>query len=697
LILRFWQTLLIFTATLGLAACAQATPPPTQTPPIATEAPATLAPTPTALPTRAPLPTEIPRDDRNTDSTNTPTGTVRVIHGTPGLGNIDVLLGEEVVAFGLRYGRTSGQPTIPAGDYNLMVRPTGNDLDAPVLLQMPLTVAASTPLLIVIARQADNTLTALTHIETTTPIPSGQTRISFIHAIPNGPETTVLLPKQSEDDPQEPPFPPIRFGQMSDPYLPFLIDMEINLDGFFDAYPFAPRPRRSYTLTLVGSPEAPEIIVTEVRVEASTPITVVNLSQPIGPIDVYMDGVKVSQDPINFKGDGVIRDVITGTHDITMYPMDADPETTSPLLSTTLSFTDFGENYLVLMGPADDLTLINHQERDLPLDQEETRITLINAVYEHPVLEERRSTNSILRVGYAQPISRTYITQGLAFEFATPQSNPNADFEVIEFIPETTYNAGRGYIIFVTGQDANNRERYVLDRVLPQAIDENEAEQSTGYVYVTNATTNNLEIEIDGDIADSDVPPKRSTLAQILPPGEHTVTILDADTGDLLSSDTISTQVGVAHGLIFFGGAGSYNLLEFPIGDDLEFFPETVPIRMLNVSGSTTRPLAFAYMPAVDPERRLSNVIDSPQTIYPLPPQVPRIRGFDPVTSGQASRLYVITAGQFDIHIYGPGDDRLYASTYDVVFEENKRYEIVVRPNGNTTLYDAFVVEVPIP
>ncbi len=696
--LRFNRLLMMLLILIGLAACRpQATPLPTATPQ-ATPTPAPTVPTPTAIPTRAPLPTEIPREERqanNNTNTNAPTGQIRVIQGVPDLENVDVFLDDRTIAFSLRYGLASGQSTLPAGDYTLALRPTGSSLDAPTLLETPVTLTPDAPLLIVLTRQ-DDTLTALSHSEPTDPVQAGQTRISFIHAIPGGTETTVLLPTEFDDQPPEAAFPRITYGQLSEPYTPPLSDLELNIEDFFEEYLLTTRPRRSYTLTLVGTPDEPQIVVTDMTVETSKPVTVVNVSEEIGPVDVYLDGELALPNPVYFKTDGFIRNAVTGIHEISIYPMDELPEETEPLLTSSFNLTETGETYLVIMGPADDLTLVNHEERNLPVGPDETRITLINAVHEYPILEERRSAPTPLRVGYGQPLTRTYLSQALDFEFIVPQQTPDEDANVVEFIASTNYEARLGYIIFITGQGSDNRERYVIDRPLPRETNEEET-QDTGYAHVINATNHNLEVLFNGDIADGDLPPKRGTLAQVLPPGDHSITVIDADSADVLYTDTITTQANAGYSLVFSGNAGNYSLQSYPIPADSDTQFSAVFLRMINLSGGTTRPLAFAYMPAVTPDRRLSNVIDSPQTVYSLPSQVPRVRGMNPVPSGQATTYYPVGSGQYDIHVYGTSDDRLYASVYDTSFDEDSRYEIIVLPDGDITPYEAFVVEVPVP
>lgn len=698
--LNFSRHLILLITLLGLAACAPDTPPlPTVAPPATSPTPAPTIPTATPLPTRAPLPTEIPREERlpgGNANANTPTGQIRVIHALPDLDSVDVALGDRTVAYSLRYGRASGLATVPAGAYTLTVRATGSALDTPALLAREITLTRGEPLLVVLAN-ADDTPTAFTHVESTAPVEAGRTRLTLVHAIADAPQTTILRPSEFPDEPPEAAVPPVRFGEMSEPYAPPQGDLELNIDGLLSDYALTARPRRSYTLTLIGTAAAPQVVVTDVPVETSMPLTLVHVSRETAPVDVYIDGELALANPVAFKTSGFIRDVVTGPHEITLYAHEADPATTAPLLTTNITITETGETFLALMGPPDNLTLVSHQERDLPLDEEETRITMINAVHEYPILEERKSAPVPLRVGYGQALTRTYLTQALEFEFIVPQRTPDEDINVVELFGMTTYESRLSYILFVTGGWPDDPERYVIDRPAPQRPTD-DGPSDSGYAYLVNSTTRNLEVTFNGDIIDGDLPPRRSTLAQPLAPGDHSITVRDVDSGTILHTETISTQNNVGYSIIFAGAADSYIYWVIPITEDeTEVLFASVLLRIINVSGGTTRPLSFTYMPAVAPERRLAGVIASPQTVYRLPPQVPRIRGIDTITSGQWSSFHALGAGQYDIHIYEVGNDRLLASVYDTTLADDRRYEVIVVPGGEVTLYDAFVVEAPAP
>jgi hypothetical protein len=170
-------------------------PAPTVVPPTATQGPTEIPiATPTQIPTLAPLPTEIPRDSSpNTVTTDGPTASLRIVHAAPGTASVDVYLGSQTIAFGVRYLRASGQAEVAAQEYTLRILPAGSAADATALYETPLSLQQDQSLTIALLPFGEELRTQV-FFEDTRPLDADQTRITVLNLLPTGPATTILQP-----------------------------------------------------------------------------------------------------------------------------------------------------------------------------------------------------------------------------------------------------------------------------------------------------------------------------------------------------------------------------------------------------------------------------------------------------------------------------------------------------------------------
>ncbi|MEO0564579.1 MAG: DUF4397 domain-containing protein, partial [Chloroflexota bacterium] len=176
--MRRINTLLLWSLAL-LTACAPTTQQPTLTPRPPTDT-ATPAPTATPLPTYAPLPTAMPTLDRSR-AQNPERGRIRVVNAVNGLPTFDALLGDQTVAFRVRYGSVSGTASVDAGAYTLRLVPSdGSNPDG--IATSEITLEQDRPALVIVSGTA-NAPVLDTIYELNEPIATDRARLSLFHAV----------------------------------------------------------------------------------------------------------------------------------------------------------------------------------------------------------------------------------------------------------------------------------------------------------------------------------------------------------------------------------------------------------------------------------------------------------------------------------------------------------------------------------
>ncbi len=114
---------------------------------------------------------------------------VRAVHASPDAPNVDVLVNGGLAFANLPYRSASAYASVPAGDYNIKVRPAG--LAGPDVIDADLTLSDNTAYSVA----AINTLSSITPlvlVDDNMLNPSAA-RVRFVHASPNAPAVDIAL------------------------------------------------------------------------------------------------------------------------------------------------------------------------------------------------------------------------------------------------------------------------------------------------------------------------------------------------------------------------------------------------------------------------------------------------------------------------------------------------------------------------
>jgi len=119
---------------------------------------------------------------------------VRVAHGSPDAGAVDVYANDQLLVPNLNLGGITPHFALPAGDYAFALRPAGAAAgDAPVFAA-DVTLDAATPAVTLVARGevADSSLTVDVVPDDVADLPAEQARVKVINAVPGGTAAVAL-------------------------------------------------------------------------------------------------------------------------------------------------------------------------------------------------------------------------------------------------------------------------------------------------------------------------------------------------------------------------------------------------------------------------------------------------------------------------------------------------------------------------
>ncbi|RIW28522.1 DUF4397 domain-containing protein [Bacillus salacetis] len=186
---------------------------------------------------------------------------VRVLHAVPDAPDVDVYVNGNMVLSDVAFKDISGFMPLPAGSYHIDIYPAGTSVST--VISKKVTVEEGKIYTLAAAGRGSK-LQLLPYV--TDPfVPSGETKVRFIHLSPNAPAVDIAVTKGDVI------FPKVSFKQATD-YLgltPMTVNLEVRPAGTKDTVLSVPdvtlQPNQVYTIFAVGllgeSPELEALLV----------------------------------------------------------------------------------------------------------------------------------------------------------------------------------------------------------------------------------------------------------------------------------------------------------------------------------------------------------------------------------------------------------------------------------------------------
>ncbi|WP_421379017.1 DUF4397 domain-containing protein [Bacillus salacetis] len=186
---------------------------------------------------------------------------VRVLHAVPDAPNVDVYVNGNKVLSDVAFKEISGFMPLPAGRYHIDIYPAGTSVST--VISKKVTVEAGK--IYTLAAVGKGSKLQLLPYVTDPFVPSGETKVRFIHLSPNAPAVDIAVKKGDVI------FPNVSFKQATD-YLgltPMTVNLEVRAAGTKDAVLTVPnvtlKPNQAYTIFAVGllndTPELEALLV----------------------------------------------------------------------------------------------------------------------------------------------------------------------------------------------------------------------------------------------------------------------------------------------------------------------------------------------------------------------------------------------------------------------------------------------------
>jgi hypothetical protein len=186
---------------------------------------------------------------------------VRVLHAVPDAPNVDIYVNGNKVLSDIAFKDISGLMPLPEGRYHIDIYPAGTSVST--IISKRVTVEAG-KIYTLAAVGKGNKLQLLPYV--TDPfVPSGETKVRFIHLSPNAPAVDIAVKNGDVI------FPNVSFKQATD-YLgltPMTVNLEVRAAGTKDVVLSVPnvtlKPNQAYTIFAVGllndTPELEALLV----------------------------------------------------------------------------------------------------------------------------------------------------------------------------------------------------------------------------------------------------------------------------------------------------------------------------------------------------------------------------------------------------------------------------------------------------
>jgi hypothetical protein len=186
---------------------------------------------------------------------------VRIVHASPDAGPVDIYVNGTRILRDFPYKEASDYLSLPAGRYQVDIYPAGNMVST--VLSRKVTVESGK--IYTVAAAGNAAKLKLVILEDHPAVPSGETKIRFVHLSPDAPAVDIAVKNRDVI------FPNISFRQASR-YLaltPMTVDLEARIAGTSNVALSIPRVQfkadQVYTLLAVGSvarePELEAIIL----------------------------------------------------------------------------------------------------------------------------------------------------------------------------------------------------------------------------------------------------------------------------------------------------------------------------------------------------------------------------------------------------------------------------------------------------
>jgi Domain of unknown function (DUF4397) len=682
------RSILLTFMILLIAACGQATPEPSATP----------APSATPVPTSTPAPTPITVESL---TTNEP-AFVRFINTAPASDALNVYLGLSTIATNLAYTQFTESTQVDSGQYDLKILPSGSRQGDPALLETELSVKGGETLMVLIVEK-DNQLGLTILPEKQEPLNAGESIITAINATIDGSQTIL---RNGETDITvalkngEQVTTPI-LATDDNPRISFQIGSgTVNFDEDL-------RERQNYTLIAAGSTAQPTIIRFRTTAPSRVAVRALNASAEVASIDVYL-GETLLNSNAGYGRPTERKSFASGEYTALVYPAGADRSRVEPLLNSVMRL-DNGENIaLILLGKANDLSLMAFPENLTAVAPDKARLLLLNTLPDAETVIVQSTSGSIggeQRLDYGQRPTELSLDAG-TYSFvmgALQDLNPATTIEIAENVQ---LEAGTSYLYLVTGrmdsQPVILSEKVDTDKTLggDDAVDP-VARANPAQIRFINA--------VEGQILD--LFSNGNALLAELGYGQGSALLPVSDRNSILEIQAAGGDITLAQAETTFEAGSRYTVIAYDADDDTQrlaviaddslIFDGSSPhLRLINISGTEDANLGLAFSEPVPTPPAPINGGEAPTQeassgSLTLPFGVQKL--VSDVIRASASSVILMPVGVFDLIVIHSQRNEIVITVAGQSLDAGVHTDVIAYQKTEGEAFQGFVIQYPQP
>lgn len=680
---------------LFMAACQPSEPPlPTLVPVFTEEIAPTIEPSPTIILT--PRPTQAVSIGSSITSLEQ-MAYLRIIHAAQDIPTVDVYVETTLFGPNISAGQIMGKTPILAGSYAVRFMARGASPDEVALTQTGITLEPDQSVVVLFAGTADAPTTR-TYTEPTASLRAGESRVTFINAVPQGAGVTVW-----KDDLEA--TPPLGFGQQSDALI--VSSGETILSFRSGEQTRASQnanllERTAYTYVLTGTPGSSSIIGFNERITGKPSIRVINVSPEARAVDVYMDETPLVTNAA-FAQTSQRQTIEAGTHLISVYP--TGDNTTALLENQQINANADETISLIIMGKSDNLRLLTHRENLARTPISTARVSFVNALESvgfAAIGQNNALRDDVFEISYGQGSS--------VVEFPTGESSlfwqrveRGTPVDIVETAQNVSLEAGQSYLYVLTG---NSEAPAIFSEEV--GIDENSIAVVAGvealptstvdpgvYIRFVNAMYEepNIDILLNGLPVVTALEYAQASEMTVMPAGQYTITV---QTSDNFRPVLVTTFIPPPPGYytILFSGAMTHTQMQMVTDTDLSIADTTTPyVRLINLSSSERA--EFGLVSTAPTESKTSAETPSAR-IADLPPVPEDIRTvIEGVSGANVSEQQRGPVTLRDLLVTYSQANRVAKRVHSVALSPGVHYDIVAFQVGGSSNIQVFILPYP--
>jgi hypothetical protein len=607
------------------------------------------------------------------------------------------------VATHLNFAQSTEPSGIAAGDYVLRVVPAGSTPTDNPLLEQTISLEGGQSLMLMLTGSPD-ALALNTFTEANEPLPSGQSRLTAINVVSGGSAVAVFEGNTELVS-------PVNTGQVSTPItlssgrttLTFQSGGSTLLSHLIDL-----REQHNHTLVLVGRADNPDtlaVVSFDARAPGRSAIRFVNASAQLGAVEVYLnDNLFVGDAAFGRPSERV--DTAAQVYRLDVYAAGVDRTQIEPLIRSQLVANPDDVITMILVGPPEDLRIVEYREDASATPPGETRIAFLNTLPNLPTVAldvARGQVEGITTLNYAQaPVEIPILADDYTFYW----NNDSGD--LVEVAENLQLEAGRSYLYLFTGRLDNApiilSNNVGIDEELPATLISSgdapteEVSFTPIELRVVNAASGldfPLDFMLDNTLFAAGLSFRQGSELAEISEGDHTIGVTMPETTNVLA--TTSAFLDTGRYSVFVSGFSEAGVQALLVPDyPLIFDGQSPHLRLVNLSSSNSDArFGLAYSASADttvsnPDGVSADMEDMRRSI-PFGLQ----RLVDNIAGQNFSAPVLMPIGAFDLHIVDSAQNVLVATIPNFSMEAGAHYDVIAYQESGSPRVRAFVVEYP--